>query len=105
MDVPFKEGDILTLDDQIWILIFAGLKEENNAIIYHALSSIEHGALQPYLSLRTGTGIGYYYKERPIRYATMDEIHTFFTNIEKRGFRWNAKEKKLERFEYVESNV
>lgn len=103
MDVPFKEGDIITLDNGDWIIIFAGLKEENKAIKYYAVSARNYSYVR--IAPTIDVGVGYCTKDRDMKYATMDEIHTFFTNIEKKGFRWNAKEKKLERFKYVESNV
>jgi hypothetical protein len=93
MDIPFKEGDIIVFDEY-WIIIYAGLKEENKAIKYYAVSVMEDG----YLNIRqsVSTGIGCYREDRNARYATMEETHAFFEKIEKRGYRWNSGELKFE---------
>lgn len=100
MDIPFKEGDIIVFDEK-YMVIFAGLKN-NQAIIFHALWVVDYNMFYgPYIKITTGTGIGYYTHERPVRYATMSEIQTFFGLIEKNGYKWNPKENKIEQIVYV----
>lgn len=94
MDIPFKEGDIITLDNGEWIIIFAGLKEENKAIKYYAVSARADSYVRIVPTI--DVGVGYYTEDRDIKYATMEEIHTFMEKIKCKGFKWNPRELKME---------
>ena len=103
-----KEGDILWMIDD-WIFIFDSLCTEGDLrdiIIYKALIRIHGDNLTPYCAIppAPSRGIGCFYDAKRFRYATNYETRKLFEEMDKRGFRYDEKTKRVERRGWKEYN-
>lgn len=89
---PFKDGDIVVRDEYFkMVAIYHSTNDTGGIITYACFCKT---ILVERLDTKTGSGWGYTKDYRP---ATEEEKKMLFDALEKKGYRWNAEEKKIEK--------
>ena len=94
----YKPGDVIIFGH--WIVIFAEFVKgrfypNKDAIVYHALASLEPG--YDYLIICKRTGIGYIedYNEEEVRLATNDDKKWFFDKLKRNYASWDSEKSEI----------